>query len=417
MLLHAEAPERGELGAVVAIGPAPKVSNFLHVLQPFLFPQSPDGQDLYLRQISGELAFNEGVRSFSVSHISFNTYFNSFYEDYWLKHTTVSEVVIELTGSGRFWCNVFREARSSGCRLIARYLVELKPGGADRVRLPVSLVSQGHGHGGRLFVDVETLATTHLSAMTWCTSEPPRRVVSIGVGICTFNREPFVARTIQKLIAAPPEAAVAKVVVVNQGRGLMSEAITLLSRRAGSRLLICEQDNFGGAGGFTRTAIELLQDRSITHILFMDDDIELDPRHLLTTAAFLRYARKDVVLGGHMLDLYRRNILYEAGNSISPDNQLVPNHHDLDVHQLSALTALSRATPSHFNGWWYAAIPAAAFREVGLPIPVFIRGDDMEFGTRLHRAGVDTVALAPGLGLARAVLRQVAGLAALLRPS
>ena len=49
----------------------------------------------------------------------------------------------------------------------------------------------------------------------------------------------------------------------------------------------------------------------------------------------------------------------------------------------------------HFNGWWYAAIPAQCFRDFGLPSPIFIRGDDLEFGTRLHRAGIETVSLPP----------------------
>ncbi len=275
-----------------------------------------------------------------------------------------------MSGEGRFWCNVFREAMSVGCVLIGRYLIELGVRGADEVRLPIALTPQGHGHGGRIFVDLEALAAATLTGLAWTTTQKPLREVAIGVGVCTFNREPFVVRTLQRLLAAPPEAAVARIAVVNQGARLESDAFAALARQGGGRLASFEQGNFGGAGGFTRSVIELLRHAEVTHVLFMDDDVELDARHLLTTAAFLRYARKPLVVGGHMLDLFRRNVLYEAGNAVSPDNQLRPNHHNLDLNKLESLTALSRAAPSHFNGWWYAAIPVRCFHEHGLPLPV-----------------------------------------------
>ena len=334
------------------------------------------------------------MRTYGPAHLSFNTYLSSFYESYWIKHTNIAEVELSITGEGRLWCNIFREAANGGCSLIGRHLIELSPGGSNQIHLPFQLVQQGHGHGGRIFTDLELLTATKISAMSWCTQQKPRQEVSLGIGICTFNREPFVARTVGNLLSAPQEAGVVSVAVVNQGRALTRD-FAALTRTAGARLSVYQQANFGGAGGFTRSAIELLKDRSITHILFMDDDIELDARHLVTTAAFLRFARKPVVVGGHMLDLYRRFMLYEAGNSISPDNQLRPNHHNRDLYELTSLSALSRVASSHFNGWWYAAIPASCFRDFGLPAPIFIRGDDLEYGTRLHRAGVETVSLPP----------------------
>ena len=108
-------------------------------------------------------------------------------------------------------------------------------------------------------------------------------------GICTFNREPFVVRTIKRLLDVGADAAVLKVVVVNQGATLASQGFLSVTEQGGSRLQVLEQANFGGAGGFARCAIELLDQDEVTHVLFMDDDIDLDARHLSTTAAFLRY--------------------------------------------------------------------------------------------------------------------------------
>ena len=370
-------------------------SESVYQLQEFFFPKSAAHLDLYVRKLSGELSYGKSIHTYGNAHLSFNTYFNSFFESYWTGHTALETIFLQITGKGRFWCNVFRETGTQGTSLIARAFVELEPDGAPEVCIDIPLITKGHGHGGRIFADIETVTPATITGMSWATHQPPLYEVALGVGICTFNREPFVTRTIRHLLEAEADAAVFKVVVVNQGAPLTSKAFAAVAAHGGSRLQVLDQANFGGAGGFARCAMELLEQDEVTHVLFMDDDIDLDARHLATAAAFLRYTSSRTVVGGHMLDLFRRHILYEAGNAISPDNQLKPNHHNLDLNQLTSMSALSSAAPAHFNGWWFSAIPLSCFRDFGLPAPIFIRGDDMEYGTRLHRAGIETVALAP----------------------
>jgi galactofuranosylgalactofuranosylrhamnosyl-N-acetylglucosaminyl-diphospho-decaprenol beta-1,5/1,6-galactofuranosyltransferase len=41
--------------------------------------------------------------------------------------------------------------------------------------------------------------------------------------------------------------------------------------------------------------------------------------------------------------------------------------------------------PSVYSGWWYCCIPLANIRSRGLPLPLFIRCDDMEYSWRHHR--------------------------------
>ncbi len=371
-----------------------KHSKEANLLQSFIFPSSPDNADLYMRKLGGEVIYGEQIGVFDRAHLSFNTYFNSFYEDYWVGGTSLDAISLRIVGEGLFWCNIFRETKALGCALIARVRVRLGDE-VDHVSIAIPLVTRALGHGGRIFVDLEVEAPTLLSSMDWTTDQPALNRVAIGVGICTFNREPFLTRTVGQLIDAPAIASVEKIVVINQGGALGSDPFKAVSKRAGPRLSVVEQANFGGAGGFTRSAMELIEQEGLTHVLFMDDDIQLDARHLIPTAAFLRYAKDRVLVGGHMLDLFRRHMLYEAGNTITPDNQLRPNHHNLDLNLLPSLTALSQATPSHFNGWWYTVIPVSCFEDFGLPTPIFIRGDDLEFGTRLHQLGVSTISLPP----------------------
>jgi galactofuranosylgalactofuranosylrhamnosyl-N-acetylglucosaminyl-diphospho-decaprenol beta-1,5/1,6-galactofuranosyltransferase len=170
----------------------------------------------------------------------------------------------------------------------------------------------------------------------------------------------------------------------------------LLARGAG-RVELVEQPNLGGAGGFTRAAMEILRggDGGCSHVLFMDDDIDFDPEVLVTTHAFAARTARPTVVGGAMVDLYRPDTMYEAGAVIDAANVLRAVLHDRRLDRPGALDDLAREVPCHFNGWWYCAIPAAAFREHGLPLPLFIRGDDMEYGARLASRGVPTVSLPP----------------------
>lgn len=43
--------------------------------------------------------------------------------------------------------------------------------------------------------------------------------------------------------------------------------------------------------------------------------------------------------------------------------------------------------PVDYNGWWYFAVPAKCVKKIGLPLPTFIHGDDVEYGVRCAKAG------------------------------
>jgi hypothetical protein len=40
----------------------------------------------------------------------------------------------------------------------------------------------------------------------------------------------------------------------------------------------------------------------------------------------------------------------------------------------------------HYNGWWLFGLPLTLLEEAGLPLPCSSRGDDVEYGLRLHAA-------------------------------
>ena len=79
-------------------------------------------------------------------------------------------------------------------------------------------------------------------------------------------------------------------------------------------------------------------------------------------------------------------------------------------------TGFAAGRPVHYNGWWFFAFPLAAVDRVGLPLPLFIRGDDVEYGLRLLGPGCRRRGPRGG-SVARAVLPQDRRVAAVLRPA
>ena len=116
-------------------------------------------------------------------------------------------------------------------------------------------------------------------------------------------------------------------------------------------------------------------------------------------SAFFTRAKRDVVIGGQMLDLLHPTLLYEAGAVVTERHwAFAPQHHGLPLDTPSMLQSLSLPGGVVYNGWWCCAFPVSALRQHGLPLPCFIRGDDVEFGLRLAARGIPTVPM-PGVAV------------------
>jgi galactofuranosylgalactofuranosylrhamnosyl-N-acetylglucosaminyl-diphospho-decaprenol beta-1,5/1,6-galactofuranosyltransferase len=99
-----------------------------------------------------------------------------------------------------------------------------------------------------------------------------------------------------------------------------------------------------------------------------------------------------------MLDLRRPHELAEAAGRCRPDHFRVEEPLRRRVDRRAGVASLLRPEPGHYNGWWFFAFPLRLLGRVGLPLPLFLRGDDVEYGCRLLRAGVPTVSL-PGVAV------------------
>jgi galactofuranosylgalactofuranosylrhamnosyl-N-acetylglucosaminyl-diphospho-decaprenol beta-1,5/1,6-galactofuranosyltransferase len=130
----------------------------------------------------------------------------------------------------------------------------------------------------------------------------------------------------------------------------------------------------------------------------MDDDIVPEPESVLRAAAFLSLARGDIALGGHMLDRFRPRQLIESGSRYLPKQVRIDEPSRQRLDRANDLIPFLKPKPRHYNGWWFFAFPLAVLKRTGLPLPLFLRGDDVEFGYRLTGRGVRTAAL-PGVAV------------------
>jgi len=388
--LGARMPAEGEIGQ--ASWQAPPLSDA--VLHEFRFSAPRSSTEVLYRVVDGVVQPYESVLLLAEgSQVSFDTYANSFYEHYWLRYAPVEDLTVRLFGVGDVVVNVFRGMPDRSDHRLGRQRLKLDPEAGAAVTVPLASSTAG---SGRVFFEVTAIEDTVVLAGRLETAGAPTRPVRLGIGLCTFNRERMLAANLRRLVRSSYYRwASPRIVIVNQGSPFTSPEMAALLAAEEGRIEVIEQPNLGGAGGFTRAAMEIVRGGECTHVLFMDDDIEFDPAVLVTTHAFAARTVKPTVIGGAMIDLFRPSTMYEAGAVIGSDNILRAALHERPLDEPSTVDKLAREIPVHFNGWWYCAIPAEMFREHGLPLPIFIRGDDMEYGVRLAERGVPTVSLPP----------------------
>ncbi len=73
-------------------------------------------------------------------------------------------------------------------------------------------------------------------------------------------------------------------------------------------------------------------------------------------------------------------------------------HHDLAERTLRQTPWLHRRVDVDYNAWWMCLIPRSVAEELGMPLPLFIKWDDAEYGLRARAAGYRT-ATVPGIAI------------------
>ncbi|WP_426324268.1 glycosyltransferase [Microbacterium sp. E-13] len=366
-----------------------------HVIQRCLLPEDPQRAVLYTR--GGVPASRTSVQAAPGQTVSFATYFGAFPAAYWAAHTGVRRVRASVVVDGEATVTL-RRTDAAG-RASARASVSVAGGRA-------TLDASCDAGTGWMWLEITAGdAAVTVGDAVWETSDAPASAVTVTVAITTFDRETDCVRLLDRLAGDDLRARVGLVVVADQGtRPLRRDpGFAAVAARLGERLRVIEQPNLGGSGGFSRGMVEALGAEG-SHVLLLDDDVDLEPESLHRAARFAEHARTPVIVGAQMLSLVEPAVLHSFGERISRRGfwwePVDPSLSTLDLATatIENTPALSRRVDVDFNGWWMCLVPVPLVRTAGASLPLFIKWDDAEFGLRAADAGVGTVSL-PGAAL------------------
>lgn len=335
--------------------------------------------------------------------VSFATYFNAFPASYWQRWSLLDSVVLRLTVAGTCRVDVYRSKANGESMHVTGAMHE----GPEERALEFSLDLTAFADGGWYWFDVTTDEATVVRDAGWYAPQAPAQECRLAVGICTYNRPVDAVAAIEALVEDETvRDQLHLVVVADQGNDHVREAERYphISSVLGDRLRIIEQPNLGGSGGFGRAMHESFVKGDATHLVLLDDDIQLEADSILRAAALASYARDPIVVGGQMLALQDRSVLHVMGEIVDRSSffwRNAPNteyFHDFGEKSLRETPDLHRRIDVDYNGWWMCLIPRTVFEAVGMPLPVFIKWDDAEYGLRALEAGYPTVSL-PGAAI------------------
>lgn len=229
------------------------------------------------------------------------------------------------------------------------------------------------------YVDVETIRPVELAL---CTT--------------TFKKEDFITHNIalvkERILGSDePVSKHFTMHVVDNGRTLDARDLEAPG------VVIHPNDNVGGAGGFARGMIEAMgQTPKATHVLLMDDDVTISPESIIRTFNLLSIANdeyEDAFVSGAMMNMDEPEVRWEDMGFSSFSGKFFPLKKKARMNVLHEL-ALSEAyeipdkepgfedQAQHYAAWWYCVIPVATIEREGLPLPVFVRCDDVEYSLR-----------------------------------
>ena len=344
------------------------------------------GNILIADHINNNFIFNE------YDWCDFATYFNSFSYQKWKTYTNIDNLNLQLVLDGKFNITLVGYLEEYG--KIKKYFldeqtviakkdnpVDIKYPTLDKDYTIIAFELKAMSKNSEIY---SGYYYTHID-------ETLIRDVSISLVTTTFKKEQFIIPNIEMLkkeIIDSNEAIATgfDVHVIDNGRTLKPEDYNC------EHLTVHPNKNVGGAGGFARGMIETIKQKNpATHVILMDDDVIIMPEALKRTYNLLSLIKdeyKDHFISGAMLKMEQMNEQEEdvgmihstPGENYGPLKKRTYYLHSLD--EIIFNESFHKKSDYTYSGWWYCCIPAKFINDKNLPLPLFIRGDDVEFSLR-----------------------------------
>ena len=363
-----------------------------YILQSIVFSKDNENfpPDLYYKVTDGSFAIKNNsfqlVRSSEgiESKICFDTFFGAFSISGWHKISpeifNKLGVTIRTKGTGILTIKIFDGEKTNIYKKVNLEFLE------TIIELDNFIYKKGI-----LYLEISTTSDEFefQSGYYW-TTIPPTTNVSLALITPTYKRESYVLKNMELLKGLLSlEQTQFEVFLIDNGQ-------TLSQSKFSEKIHVISNPNFGGSGGFARGLIEVFNEKKFSHILFMDDDVQIEPESIKRLISLLGYCGSDFVVGGGMISLAKKDQLFELGAEFE-SFKFNPCKHNINLSDPINLVQYDTIKNKIYFGWWYFATSLKTFENLGFPLPLFFQHDDREFGIRINNKGYKLLSL---LGIA-----------------
>ncbi len=381
-----------------------------------------------LYRADGVVDFDAADRTFAVAGaVDFLTYFNAFPLAKWREYTGLDNLALHIEVAGAdFDATILRAyPQGQGDGITARVEEDAVRhlGASDDFAtylLEIPIESESHPLDATLLgLRIEAPDAVVIRNAYFLTRVPDDaiRPVRIALVTTTFDNEQYIRPNIElvknQVLGSSDEIAQHfHLFVVDNGRTLDVEALGCDAGGDGAcgGVTVVPNPNVGGAGGFARGMMCALEvppradapapadapavagvrpQDPFTHVLLMDDDVHVSPESFKRCFNLLSLARPeyaDAFVNGAMLQLQHPDIQFEDVSFVRETGGYQRyKMRPLDVSRRDDCVrneALPITGRNSYGAWWFSCIPVSAIRRHGLPLPLFIRIDDIEFAMR-----------------------------------
>ena len=355
------------------------------VLQSCLVPDEICGNpEIYYRS-SKKLHMDHDIVILEAGdELSSDTYMNILDIGVWKKYTTVKKFIFSCLIQGKGTIVLFHQTKN-----LAKKIAEVSYGdgicesGAHLEALTLQIELPEEIRSGMIFFCLKAETETQLYRANFYTEDPPDRMISLSLVICTYKRKESLEENLDH-IRKDPELR--KLFQEKRFIVRVVDNAKELSDSYGKGIRVYPNENTGGSGGFSRGMEESVKEKELyqtSHVILMDDDVKLQVESLHRLYALLshirpKYAQEPVA--GRMFRLDRREIQYTAAEIWNGgDLRHIGWNQDMTVKE--NLPSMNNNEGAEYGGWWFACYPIE-YVEKNRPLPFFLHCDDVEYGLR-----------------------------------
>jgi len=319
--------------------------------------------------------------------VSFDTYFNSFSIEKWMRYTILDSVSLQIETKGIFRLTIFN-IEKNGISISKKELVIQTISSNSQFKTTIKIGDVGKS-GIYTFLlealsdDAIYYGGAYISEIVINTLPQ----IELALDICTYHKEEYLLRNIELLKNSILENPLSPlynhlmVFIVDNGQTLNKKTIET------KNIFLYTQGDFGASGGFTRGILEILnkkEELNLTHLIIMDDDVLYNQNLLEMTYMWLRLLKVEYqhsFLGGANFRLDQRFLQSEAG-ALWNYGRPIAAKCGRDMRQLTNVLDNEVEVPIDYCAFCYLCLPLSEVSEQTLPMPMFMKRDDQDFCLR-----------------------------------